>query len=71
MEVGKSVKVEVKSKWASKTLWFNVLYTVSEVLVVLLNAEWVVENPQVVAVLMSIQGVVNLILRFITTQPIA
>lgn len=54
----------------SWTIWFNVLTVLSAVLVFLSSHELVVEYPNVVAALGAAAGVINIILRFKTTQPL-
>lgn len=57
-----------KSKWLSKTLWFNGLTLVTT------SAGWLAGTlssyPEVVAGLVLTQALVNIILRFVTKEPI-
>lgn len=55
----------------SKTVIVNVLMVVASVLAVLQGHEVIVENPQVVAGIGAVMGVVNVVLRFLTTKPVS
>lgn len=56
----------MKSFLASKTIWFNVIFAVVTVLLNNLNSLPIPADYMIV-----IQAVLNIILRFVTTQPIA
>jgi type II secretory pathway component PulL len=62
----------VQSKPASQswTIWFNVLTLVSAVLVFLSNHEIVAQYPGVVSIMGAAVGVINIVLRFKTNQPL-
>jgi hypothetical protein len=58
-----------KSKWVSKTLWVNTLVLIGT------GAGWMAGSlssyPEVVAGLVIAQALVNILLRFVTVEPIA
>ncbi len=60
-----------KPWWLSKTIWIAVLQIVSGVLASILAQEWVASHPQAVGVLIAIVGIINAVLRSITTKPIS
>jgi len=55
---------EVKKWWHSKTLWANFLYVVAVVSVQFFGYEITPETQ------LSVLGIINIILRFYTTEPI-
>jgi hypothetical protein len=58
----------MKKDWyLSKTLWFNVLSIAGQIIAVLSG---VVESPTVMAQLAVATGIINMLLRFVTTKPI-
>ena len=59
-----------KSALASKTFWVNLLVLIAGVAGYLAGNEWVASNPQVVAILAAVVGLVNIALRFMTDKPI-
>ena len=59
-----------KSALASKTVWANMAVLAVGVLTYLQGHELIVENPTVVSLLAVAVGVGNVILRFVTTEPI-
>lgn len=54
----------------SKTFWVNVLTAVVSVGTYISNSDLLADNPEVVAVAGTVIGVVNVILRLITKEPI-
>ena len=59
-----------KSALVSKTVWANMAVLAVGVLTYLQGHELIVENPTVVSMLAVAVGVGNVILRFVTTDPI-
>lgn len=59
-----------KSLLESKTFWTNLLTAVVSVGTYLVNSEVIAEHPEVVAIGGTIVGVVNVILRLVTKEPI-
>lgn len=57
-----------KNPLTSKTFWFNLLTTIIAVLGVINEQSWV--TPQMGAVIIATVGVINIALRFVTTQPL-
>ncbi len=66
------VAVVVAKPWyASKTVWINIVSTVVGVLGYVAGADWIAQNPALVAALTSAVGVLNVILRLVTGKPIS
>lgn len=59
-----------KAALASKTIWANMAVIAVGVLSYLQGNELIAENPTVVAILGVAIGIGNVILRFITNEPI-
>lgn len=59
-----------KSKWRSKTFWINSATMVVGVITYLVGQDLVADNASLVAMLIAVQGAVNVGLRFVTSQPI-
>lgn len=59
-----------KSKWRSKTFWVNTATMVVGAITYLVGQDLVADNASLVAILIAIQGAVNVGLRFWTTEPI-
>lgn len=59
-----------KSPLASKTVWINFLTVLVGALTVLTGSEWIQDHPALAAVLLLILGLVNVVLRFISTTPL-
>ena len=62
---------QVKSPLASKTIWVNVLTIVTATLAFVGGQEVIAQYPQVVAGLVAAQGLLNVILRFVTYKPLS
>lgn len=62
---------ETKSVFASKTMWVNVITVLAGVLGYVAGHEVIADNASVVAALIAIQGGVNVVLRFLTWQPVS
>lgn len=60
----------VQPKWfaSSKTFWLNLLTMAVALLLLLSQQEWMPERG--VEIILLIQGVLNLVLRFLTDAPI-
>lgn len=61
---------ETKPWYTSKTLWFNVIMTILDVLAVLQGSALLENQPEVLAGLSALHGAGNVALRFVTTKPI-
>jgi len=61
----------MKSPLASKTIWFNLLTLAAGICAYVAGAEQMVDYPAVVPIFIAVQGAINLVLRFVTTKPIA
>ncbi len=55
----------------SNTIQFNVATGVLWVLGVLLKADFVTSNPDLVAIMLGVQAAVNVLLRFKTSVPLS
>lgn len=60
----------MKSKWRSKMFWVNAATAVVGVLTYLVGQDLIADNASLVAMLIAIQGAINVGLRFVTSQPI-
>lgn len=54
----------------SKTVWLNVLATVAGLVVSLGNTDVVQENPEWAAIAGTAVAVANIVLRFVTKEPL-
>ena len=62
-------EVKAKSKWKSKTLWWNVLFMIGALLTAFLSSGLL--TTEFIAILTIINTVVNVILRtYFTTNPL-
>lgn len=61
--------VEVKSVTESKTFWANLLVIIVATLTFLLDQELVKNNVDLVRYFTIAIGAINIVLRFLTTQP--
>ena len=62
--------MEKKSMWTSKMVWVNVLTLCAGVVGFIAGHDVIVEYPAIMAVMVAVQGAVNVALRFVTWQPI-
>jgi hypothetical protein len=60
----------MKSWWKSKTVWVNVVAVLAGVMGYIAGHEVIQDNTQIIAMLVAMQGGVNVILRFISGTPI-
>ena len=60
----------MKKWYASKTMWVNLLTVAGGVLAVFTGSTWIMDNPQVAAVVVSMLGAVNMILRLVTKEAV-
>lgn len=61
----------MKSMWKSRTLWINGLVLCAGIVGYLVGDDLIKDNESLLALLIAVQGGVNVILRFVTTKPIA
>ena len=59
-----------KPWWLSKTIWANVISAAVAVLGALAGHEWIATHPEWVAGLVLASSVLNVVLRFLTTEPV-
>ena len=59
-----------KSPFASKTLWINGLTIAGVVITALVNHELIMEHPGVMSAMTIALSGINMVLRFMTGQPI-
>ncbi len=64
------MKSNMKTKRSSKTLWVNGLMLVAGCLGYLVGQEFIQDQGSLLALLIAIQGGVNVVLRFWTTKAI-
>lgn len=60
--------VQPKAAWASRTIWVNVLTLAVAVLMLVSQQTWLPE--QTVPILLALVGAINVVLRFLTGQPV-
>ncbi len=60
-----------KSMFRSKTFWINAITAVAGVLTTLGGSELIQDNPQVAGIAATVIGVVNVILRLVTKEPVS
>ena len=60
--------MDPKAWWGSKTIWFNILTLVVAVLMAVSESPILAEYPQATEVLLMVVGVINLILRSVTSR---
>jgi hypothetical protein len=61
----------MKPWWKSKTVWANVLTSIASILLLLQGESWIAKNPETVAILGTIMGMLNIVLRFITKTEVS
>jgi len=59
-----------KSPLKSKTVWLNLVVLAVALVGAAQGVDWVAANPQVVTILAAVSGGLNLVLRFLTSEPI-
>ena len=61
----------MQKKWyQSKTVWVNALTLLAGLLGYAVGHEVIADNASLIAMLVAVQGAVNVALRFVTTQSI-
>ena len=60
----------MKSLWKSKTFWVNLVTVVAGVIGYLAGHDVIADNTSLVALLVAVQGGVNVVLRLLTWQPV-
>lgn len=61
----------MKSPLQSKTVWFNVLTVLAGVAGYVAGHEAMQNYETIVPIFVAVQGAVNIVLRFLTSKPIA
>ena len=61
---------KTKSPWLSKTIWANALTILTSVLLLVAGNDFVQSYPKAVSFLLLLVGIINVVLRFITGEPI-
>jgi hypothetical protein len=59
-----------KSALKSKTLWVNLLVLAAGIAGYVAGHDVVADNPQIVAIAGAVVGAINIVLRFVTTEPL-
>lgn len=62
--------MEKKSIWISKTFWVNMLTISVGIVGYVAGHDVIAEYPAIMAAMVAVQGVVNVVLRFVTWQAI-
>ena len=57
----------MKDWWQSKTVWVNLLTLVLSILLFLQGEQWIINNPETVALIGTAIGILNIFLRFLTS----
>ncbi len=60
----------MKSKVKSRTLWVNAIVVIAGALGGIAGTDVIQSNPELVGYFVSIMGVVNVVLRLITKEPL-
>ncbi|MHC4121385.1 MAG: hypothetical protein ACYSWO_28260 [Planctomycetota bacterium] len=60
----------MKKWYASKTFWVNALTFGVGLVGYAVGHEVIAENPELISVLIAVQGALNVVLRFVTSQPV-
>lgn len=63
--------MRIKSLFASKTIWVNVLTLVAGAIVFIQEHDIITDNPDTVAIAGGVLALVNIALRFLTDSPVA
>jgi hypothetical protein len=59
-----------KSPLQSKTIWVNILTIIAATTAFVAGNDVMAQYPQVVAALVAAQGLLNVVLRFVTYKPL-
>jgi hypothetical protein len=61
----------MKSPLKSKTVWFNLLTLAAGVCAYVAGSPVMQDYTTVIPIFVAVQGAINIVLRFVTTEPIA
>ena len=61
----------MKSPVKSRTLWLNAVILIAGVAGFIAGHDVIVDYPQAAAALIAVQGALNIVLRFLTSDPIS
>lgn len=62
--------MESKQFWQSKTLWLNTFTVLVAILMLVQARPWVATLPLLEESLLLVVGILNILLRFVTSQPV-
>lgn len=60
----------MKTPLTSKMIWVNALTLTVGLIGYTVGQEWIQDNSTLVSILVAVQGAVNIVLRFVTSEPI-
>ena len=60
----------MKKWYLSKTLWVNIMTSAVAVLSYFQGVDWISAHPEVIAVLGTVIGLLNVVLRLVTKGPV-
>ena len=66
----KQEEIMGKSIFRSKTIWVNALTAIAGIAATLGGSELIADNPKVAGIAAMITGVVNVLLRVVTKEPV-
>ena len=59
-----------KAWWQSKTIWVNAITLLIGVVSFLAGQEFIADHPQIATWFAMVLGLLNIVLRFLTNQPV-
>jgi len=70
MKLAKRILAFFEQASKSRTVILNTLTTIAGVIMFLQGEDFIINNPDLAAALVSVLGVINIILRFFTVEPV-